>query len=213
MPSLLLSTACCPPAAWFSLVAAHEDVFIDQHEHFTKQTFRNRYSILGPNGKADLIIPVENGRTLGQLIREVRIAWHTEWQRNHWRSLLAAYNNSPWFRDFEEEIRPFYFRKWEFLFDYNMAYLQSIFNMLGVRKVIHLTDAFEMVPGSFDNYRDVITPKKRFDQWLPGYVQPEYTQVFHDKFPFVPGLSILDLLFNEGPLALENVISRREPQR
>jgi len=96
MPPLLLSTACCPPAAWFRLVIAHEVVFIDQYEHFTKQTFRNRYSILGPNGRADLIIPVENGRTPQQPIREVRIAYHTEWQRNHWRWLLAAYNNSPW---------------------------------------------------------------------------------------------------------------------
>jgi len=85
--------------------------------------------------------------------------------------------------------------------------------MLDVRKEIHLTDGFEALPAGFNNFREAITPKKRFDQWIPGYIQPEYTQVFQDKFPFVPGLSILDLLFNEGPLALENVISRREPQR
>jgi len=201
MQPLLLSSACCPPAAWFSLVVSHDEVFIDQHEHFVKQTFRNRFSILGPNGKADLVIPVEKGRTPGQPIREVRIAYHTEWQRNHWRSLLAAYNNSPWFRDVEEEIRPFYFRKWEFLFDFNLDWLQTILGLLRINKEIRLTAGFEAIPGRFDNFREAITPKVSCDQWIPGYVQQEYTQVFHDKYPFIPGLSILDLLFNEGPMA------------
>jgi hypothetical protein len=199
--AVLLSTACCPPVLYFAQVLSHEKVFIEQWEHFIKQTYRNRYSILSPNGQVDLIVPVEHGRKPGLKIRDVRIAYHTEWQRNHWRTICAAYSNSPWFRDMEDEIRPFYTGKWEYLFDFNQSYLKTILDLLGIRKDVLLTDDFESVPGPFDNFREVISPKKDVSTWAPGYKQPVYTQVFSDKFPFIPGLSILDMLFNEGPLA------------
>jgi hypothetical protein len=204
--SVLLSTAICPPVYYFSCIESHEKAYIEQYEHFIKQTYRNRYSILTPNGQVDLIIPVEHGRKPGLKIRDVRIAYHTEWQRNHWRTICTAYNNSPWFRDMEDEIKPFYSRKWEFLFDYNQTYLRTILDLLGIRKEIHLTDGFESVPGTYNNLREVISPKKKFPMWDPGYIQPAYTQVFNDKFPFMPGLSILDLMFNEGPNAKEKLI-------
>jgi hypothetical protein len=204
--SVLLSTSSCPPVFYFSQVLSHDKVYIEQHEHFIKQTFRNRYSILSPNGRVDLIVPVEHGRSPGLKIRDVRIAYHTEWQRNHWRTISTAYNNSPWFRDLEDEIKPFYSRKWEYLFDFNHTYLTTILNLLRIRKEILLTDGFESVPGSFHNLREVISPKNDTAQWDPDYIQPAYTQVFSDKFPFVPGLSILDLLFNEGPLAGDKLV-------
>jgi hypothetical protein len=204
--SLLLSTASCPPVFYFSRMLIYDKVYIEQHEHFIKQTYRNRYSILSPNGRVDLIVPVEHGRKPGLKIRDVRIAYHTEWQRNHWRTICAAYNNSPWFRDMEDDIRPFYSGKWEFLFDFNQSYLNIILDLLKIRKDIFLTDGFESVPGSFDNFREVISPKKDTAQWDHGYIQPAYTQVFSDKFPFIPGLSILDLLFNEGPVAREKLV-------
>jgi hypothetical protein len=204
--SVLLSTASCPPVFYFSRIVFHDKVFIEQHEHFIKQTFRNRYSILSPNGRVDLIIPVEHGRSPGLKIRDVKIAYHTEWQRNHWRTICTAYNNSPWFRDMEDEMKPYYVRKWEYLFDFNQAYLTTILGLLNIRKEIYLTTDFEMVPGSSANFREVISPKKDATQWDPGYLQPTYTQVFSDKFPFVAGLSILDLLFNEGPVAKEKIL-------
>jgi hypothetical protein len=204
--SLLLSTASCPPVFYFSRMLAYDKVYIEQHEHFIKQTFRNRYSILSPNGQVDLIVPVEHGRKPGLKIRDVRIAYHTEWQRNHWRTICTAYNNSPWFRDMEDDIKFFYVRKWEYLFDFNLAYLKTILDLLTIRKEFFLTDSFEVVPNTFDNFREVISPKKDSSQWDSGYIQPAYTQVFSDKFPFVPGLSILDLLFNEGPMAKEKLM-------
>jgi WbqC-like protein family len=204
--SVLLATACCGPVFYFSQILLYRKVYIEQHEHFIKQTYRNRYPILGPNGKASLTVPVEQGRKPGLKIRDVRIAYFEAWQRNHWRSLEAAYHNSPWFRDMEEEIRPFYMRKWDFLFDFNLDYLHKILDLLGISKEIFLTEGFETIHESFDNFREVISPKKDPTIWNPGYVQPFYTQVFSDRFPFIPGLSILDLLFNEGPLAREKLI-------
>jgi hypothetical protein len=204
--SLLLATASCPPVFYFSRMLVHDKVYIEQYEHFIKQTYRNRYSILSPNGRVDLIVPVEHGRSPGLKIRDVRIAYHTEWQRNHWRTICTAYNNSPWFRDMEDEIKPFYARKWEYLFDFNQAYLKTILDLVGISKEVFLTDGFEAVPGSFVNFREVISPKKESSRLDPGYIQPPYTQVFSDKFPFVAGLSILDLLFNEGPMAKEKLM-------
>jgi hypothetical protein len=205
--TVLLATACCGPVYYFSQVLSHPLVYIEQHEHFIKQTYRNRYSILGPNGRSDLIVPVEKGRKPALKIPEVRIAYHEAWQRNHWRSIGAAYHNSPWFRDMEADILPFYTKKWVFLFDYNLDYLQKILNLLNVEKKIYLTGGFEKVPGDFDNLREVISPKKEISGRNPDFPCPEYTQVFHDKFPFIPGLSILDLLFNEGPMAKEKLTS------
>ena len=92
-----------------------------------------------------------------------------------------------------------------FLFDYNLEYLHKILNLLGISKEIFLTGGFETVPEGFDNFREVISPKKDPGKWDSGYIQPVYTQVFSERFPFVPGLSILDLLFNEGPMAREKL--------
>jgi hypothetical protein len=207
MPSetVLLSTACCGPVYYFSQIHSHRLVYIEQHENFIKQTYRNRYTILGPNGKADLTVPVEHGRNPGLKILDVRIAYHEAWQRNHWRSIGAAYHNSPWFRDMEADLKPFYTKKWVFLFDYNLDYLQKILELLNIEKKIYLTSGFETVPGDFDNLREVISPKMDTGKWDPGYLQPVYTQVFSERIPFVPGLSILDLLFNEGPAAKEKL--------
>ena len=183
--SVLLVTACCGPVYYFSQILSYRKVYIEQYEHFIKQTYRNRYMILGPNGKATLTVPVEQGRKPGLRIRDVRIAYYEAWQRNHRRSLEAAYHNSPWFRDMEEEIRPFYTRKWDFLFDFNLDYLHTILDLLGISKEIFLTEGFETVPESFDNFREVISPKNDLSGCYPDYNHPEYTQVFHDKFPFV----------------------------
>jgi len=203
--SVLLSTACCPPVFYFSRILLSAGTYLEQHEHFIKQTFRNRYTIFSPNGPVNLIIPVEHGRKQELKIRDVQIAYYTEWQRNHWRSICTAYNSSPWFQFYKDDLQPFYERKWQFLFDYNQAYLLTILSILGIHKEIRLTDNFEQVSGPCENYREIISPKKNFLQWSPDYVHQSYTQVFSEKFPFVAGLSILDLLFNEGPAAISKI--------
>jgi hypothetical protein len=201
----LLSSVSCGPVFYFSRIVVHEKVYLEQHEHFIKQTYRNRYTILSANGPLDLIIPVEHGRSPGLKIRDTRIAYHSEWQRNHWRAICSAYNNSPFFQYYQDEISSFYIKKQEFLFDFNLDYLQIMLSILGIRKEIVLTEHFEDIPGSFVNYREIISPKTECSQWLSGYIHIPYTQVFSGKFPFIPGLSILDLLFNEGPLAAEKL--------
>lgn len=206
---VLLSTAYCGPVHYFVQIVRHRFVYLEQHENYIKQTFRNRCVILGSNGPLPLVIPVEYGRKPGLKIRDVRIAWYEKWQLNHWRAVYSAYNNSPFFDYYADDIRKFFETRWTFLFDFNLDFLEKILELLEIDQEILLTGGFEEVPGSFDNFREAISPKNFPAGDMPGARPIPYTQVFESKFPFIPNLSILDLLFNAGPEARE--ILRNSP--
>ncbi len=197
--AILLSTAFFPPVQYVSKLVLFEQVFIEQFENFTKQTYRNRCVISAANGPVSLIVPVVKGRNKKTGIRDLRISYDTEWQRNHWRTLFSAYNSSPFFEFYQDDIRPFFETRTKFLFDYNRAILETIGGLLEVENRPHLTTGFEEVPADTLNFREVLSPKAQKVQPDPHFYPVKYTQVFHDRFGFMPNLSILDLLFNEGP--------------
>lgn len=196
---ILLSSAYFAPVYYYHRLIRANTVFIEKHENFIKQSWRNRCLILAANGPMALVVPVEHGRRPGQKITDIRIAWHTSWQRNQWRSIYSAYKNSPYFDYYADEIYPFFHQKHTFLFDLNFGIHQQITHLLKINKDIGFTEGFEVVEAPFDNLREKISPKISIERFDPGYRQPEYTQVFEDKYPFIPGLSILDLLFCKGP--------------
>lgn len=198
---ILLSTAYFAPIRYFSKLAVYPEVYIEQHENFIKQTYRNRTVILGANGPVSLIVPVEKGRGQKIRIKDLRIAYDEEWQRNHWRTIFSAYNSSPFFEYYADEIEPFFRKKPEFLFDFNQQITETILEILEIETALKPTEDFEQVPEQCLNFREQISPKThRTAEDLTFRLQP-YTQVFSEKFGFVPDLSILDLLFNEGPSA------------
>ncbi len=203
LDKVLLSTAYCGPVSYFSQIAGFGEVYLDQHEHYIKQTYRNRCVILGSNGPLALVIPVENGRKPCTPVRDLRIAWYEKWQLNHWRAITSAYRNSPFFDFYADDIRPFYEMKRTFLFDFNMEYLLTLLELLTLEAEIRLTEHFETLPGSFVNCREAISPGVSPSGNPPLTRIVPYTQVFEAKFPFFPDLSILDLLFNTGPEAQE----------
>jgi len=196
---VLLSTAFFGPVYYFHVILHAHQVFIEKHEHFIKQTFRNRCVIMAANGPMPLIVPVEHGRRPGQSITDIRIAYHSSWQRNHWRSVFSAYSNSPWFEYYADDIVPFFEKKYSFLFDLNIQITQTLLDLLHIKKEMVFTPRFEHLEMPFLNYREKISPKTEIHIFDPGYTPAPYTQVFEDKYPFVPGLSILDLLFCKGP--------------
>ncbi|MGE5427970.1 MAG: WbqC family protein, partial [Methylococcaceae bacterium] len=196
---ILLSSAYFGPVSYFTYLGAHAECTIEQHEHFIKQTYRNRAIILGANGPVQLIVPVEKGREQKICIKDLRIAYDEEWQRNQWRTIFSAYNSSPFFEYYADEIEPFFRKKYTFLFDFNQMITQTILEILEMPLSLNLTQAFEQISEGTLNLREKISPKAHRNVADPRLSLQPYTQVFSDKFGFTPDLSILDLIFNEGP--------------
>lgn len=200
--SLLLSTAWFGPVHYYSRIISHPEVFIEQFENFQKQTFRNRCTILAGNSPVTLVVPVVKGRGPKTLIKDLKISYDTDWQRNRWRTIVSAYNSSPFFEYYQDDIQPFFEKKWKHLLEYNMAIHETICDLLELENPVVLTNDFEKVPDNCLNLREIISPKNKTKPDL-HFQTAEYTQVFTDKFGFVPNLSILDLLFNMGPNSFE----------
>ena len=184
-----------PPIEYFSRLLTHkENVLLEKHEHFPKQTFRNRASIHSPNGKLDLIVPVIKGSNVHTPLKDVRISYEFNWQRMHLMSLQTSYRSSAYFEFYEDSLLPFYEKKWEFLFDYNEAILLFLLGALKLNVNYQFTDEYESSYADLTDYRESIHPKKESQINFKTYFQ-----VFEEKNGFLKNLSILDLLFNQGP--------------
>ncbi|MCD6017737.1 MAG: hypothetical protein K0S53_858 [Bacteroidetes bacterium] len=191
MNGILLSTAYLPPVNYLSAVINHEDVVLEKHEHFVKQTYRNRCEILTANGKLSLSLPLIK-QSDKELISEKKISYAEDWQKQHWRAITSAYKNSPYFEYFEDEFKPFYENRFELLFDFNTKLLQTILHILRIQKNIQFTAHFESAPCSSVDLRNLSDIKQSFPD------AKSYYQVFSGSSGFVSNLSCLDALFNIG---------------
>ncbi len=192
MKSILLSSAYLPNIAYLSQILNHEQIFIEQHEYFVKQTFRNRCEIVTANGKLSLSIPLIK-QADKEIISEKKISYAEDWQKQHWRAMTSAYKNSPYFEFFEDDFKPFYETQFEYLLDYNTQILHTILHVLRVKKQINFTTQFELNPNEIVDSRN-FSDKAKISL---NEVKPYY-QVFSDRIGFTPNLSCLDALFNIG---------------
>lgn len=185
-----------PPVSWFEQIAVHEIIYLDNRENFQKGTYRNRCHILGPNGLLRLSIPLQHGKHQHKAMGEVLIAKEHAWQKNHWMTICSCYRRSAYFEYFEDSFYPFYHKPYEKLFDFNYDLLKLVFNILKIEKEIKFPDTY-VEPGTpgFIDKRSVIRPNKNADK-IPA--QKKYIQVFSDRFEFIPDLSIIDFIFNNG---------------
>jgi len=194
MESVLLSSAYLPPVSFFTAINSGGDVLIEQYDNYCKQTYRNRCRIATANGIQALTIPIVKADTPKQLMKDVRISDHGEWRRQHWNALESAYMNSPFFIYYQDDFRPFYEKKYEFLIDFNTELTLRIMELAGIEKPVKLTESYNRNTDNILDLRNLIEPAKTEPQ------NPiEYWQVFKQKYGFIGNLSAVDLLFNMGP--------------
>jgi hypothetical protein len=191
MKTVLLSTAYLPNVHYLSQVINCDTIVIEKHENFVKQTYRNRCDIATASGKLSLSIPLIK-QADKELISDKKISYAEDWQKQHWRTIVSAYKNSPYFEFFEDEFKPFYENQFEFLLDYNTQLLQTILHILRVKKQIEFTQTFELNPPQVIDLRN-LSDIEKIDVEVKSYYQ-----VFADKIGFTPKVSCLDALFNIG---------------
>ncbi len=187
-----------PSIQYFSKLLAYKKVEIEQHENYTKRSYRNRCHIASANGLQRLSIPLAKGKNESQNIRAVKIANDENWQSKHWTAIQSAYGSAPFFEFYADEIRPFFEEKQTFLFDYNIKILACLLDLLGMAVNWQLTAAYDKNPSEALDFRNQISPKIN-PKNDANFQSPVYGQVFEEKLGFIENLSILDLLFCKGP--------------
>lgn len=195
MTAALLSTTYFGPVQWYQKLNRCDRVLIEACESYQKQSYRNRCVIATTNGLQALTVPVEGSSK--DCIRDIRISDHNNWRHLHWNALLSAYSESPFFDYYADDVRPFFERRWQFLFDFNLEIIHTMCTLLDVRPTVSLTTAYEKSPARLADLRTVISPKHPAAD--PDFEPKPYYQVFALRHGFQPNLSILDLLFNMGP--------------
>ena len=180
-----------------------KDVVFETDDNFLKQTYRNRCYIYGANGKLGLNIPVIHSQKNRQKYRDVKIFNDDDWQSNHWKSLLSAYRTSPFFEYYEDELQPLFSTKADFILDYNLKCFVVICDCLQLEIKFSKNESYQKDLTNKTDYRFLVNAKKEADKQFDSY-----TQVFDNKHGFIPNLSILDLLFNEGPNSINYLESQ-----
>ena len=178
---------------YYSILSNFREVYLEQYAHYVKQTYRNRCQILTANGVMNLTIPVDKVSGEKMLDKDVRIS-DTDWQRVHWAAIESAYNNSPFFLYYSDDIKPLYEKKFDFLLDFNLSLQEILVSLIGLDTKLILTDSY-VESGELD-FREKLSPKYKGNDLK--FNHKPYYQVFKEKFGYVENLSIYDLLFNMG---------------
>jgi len=202
MSKALFSTAYFAPIQYYAHLRQSTNPLVESCEHFIKQTYRNRCIVATANGLMPLSLPIDKSNSEKSDIRDVKISDHGHWQHLHWNSIESAYNSSPFFEYYADDLRPFFEKKPGFLFDFNEEIRVKICELLEIQGEVNYTREFIKegeTPADWQDFRGIIHPKKNLTDVDPTFISKPYYQVFNHKFGFQPNLSILDLLFNMGP--------------
>lgn len=207
--SLLLSSAYLAPVHYYTKLLYDSTIYIEKNDNYIKQTFRNRCSILSANGVMALSIPVEHQKGEKCLMKDIKIAEHGDWQHLHWNAIVSAYNSTPFFEYYSGDFRPYYEKKYKYLFDFNEELRLMICDLLNIEtdKIKYTTEYVSNITDNDKDFRDLIHPKRDFKLIDVDFIPASYYQVFSQRFGFVENLSIVDLLFNMGNESLLTLIA------
>lgn len=201
--TILLHPTYFPSIATFVAIIKAETTVLEVHDNYQKQTYRNRCYIYAANGKLQLSVPVVFSQKNRQKYSEVKIANDYQWQDNHFKSLESAYRTSPFYEYYIDELQPLFTENFDYILDFNLKCFEVICECLQLEISTSKTEIFEREPQDVKDYRGLVNAKKENIIALEPY-----NQVFYTKHGYINNLSILDLLFNEGP----NAISYLESQ-
>ncbi|MBU2940727.1 WbqC family protein [Lacinutrix sp. C3R15] len=195
--NLIIHPTYFPNIAHFAAMLQAKEVVLEMHDNYQKQTYRNRTFIYGANGKLQLSVPVVYSQKERQKYQDIKIHNNEKWQSLHWKSLESAYRTSPYFEFYEDELKPLFTQKVEYLLDFNLKCFETILECLQLDLSISETKDFQKETLDNKDFRYLVNSRKE-----PHFNFDTYTQVFGEKHGFISNLSILDLLFNEGTNAL-----------
>lgn len=183
-----------PPLSWWMQLRGVQSVVWDVHEHYEKMSRRSRYRIATAQGVAQLSIPLLGGRDQRAAMRDLFVDNRQPWARTHWRTIRTAYRRAPFFEHFEESLEDFFARPYERLADFNLASVGWLREALRMDFSEQENIAYVRAPAGAVDLRD-----ERLQQLEASQHFPAYTQVFGERHGFLPNLSVLDVLFAEGP--------------
>lgn len=184
------------PIYQYQKIMNAEEVIFEVQDNYQKQTYRTRQHIYGANGTLSLNIPIIHAKGRRQKTKEVSIENKFHWQKNHFKSLENAYRSSPYFEFYEDDLISLYEKQYKFLIDFLFNSIDFVWEHLPIEKAYQKTESFQLQYADEKDFRHLANAKDK-----TNYLSPQYIQVFENKHGFIPNLSILDLLFNEGPNA------------
>lgn len=207
----LFSTAYFPPIQYIAAIAEGMTLFpekvipsviyIDIHEHYKKQSYRNRAVIATADGRMNLNVPViHDGNIFATPVKDIRIDWSTDWLTRTERAIDAAYHTSAYYDYYRDDLFSVLERKREYLVEMNTDILRFFLEKTGVAADIRYTESY--IETAEEDYREVIHPKRKDTILRDLGLEKPYFQVFSCKYGFQPNLSAIDLLFNEGPASI-----------
>ena len=199
---MLFSTNYFGSIPYFQSIAPHNDIIIDIHEQYNKQSWRNRTQILESNGPMYLSVPVTRPNGSKTLVKDVSILDLDDWRKDHWKAIESSYKHAPYFFYYGDQIKELIYQKEPNLSLYNLKILVQTLEWLDLEIQTSFSESY-VPPKDQDDYR-ISLDRKYF-----SHPQELYIQVFSDKLPFYPNLSILDLIMNQGPLSRNYIFPKR----
>jgi hypothetical protein len=206
MDTVLIESHYLPSLEYFCAIDPFENIILENTEHFVKQSFRNRCWVNAAHGPEMLVVPL-TGKHGKIPFRDIQVDFGTKWKNNHWRTICSAYARAPFFEHYSDDLNEIFFRNTRFLCDLNERLLSLCLGSLGVQKKISATVTYEKDPKDVFDLRSAIRAKESYEL-RPFYQPASYHQVFGNAF--AGNLSLLDLLFCEGPDAVSILKASRK---
>jgi len=194
--NLLIHPNYLPAISQLKLIIDSKKLIFEINDNFQKQTYRNRTYIYGANGLLLLSIPVIHSQKNRKKFKDVKIAYDYDWLTQHLKSFQISYRSSPFFEYYEDKLVDLYVRREKYLFDFNLRSIDVLFDMLQINL------EYDFTKGYYEQYSDILDYRNNYKKLNSSFKIKEYTQVFESKHGYIENLSALDLIFNEGPNAI-----------